>query len=321
MSSRHSQGTRALTEGALLAALTIVLYVANVYTQLLIYVIPVPVAILVVRNGLRAGAVASVVSALGVGLVLGPIDGITVLIRVALVGLVMGGLMAKPARAITTLLATAAAQAGVVITDFLIVAATSGLSPSAMLERLQNAMAEAASQSSAMYERLGVPQQALEQAKAMAELLPQWFEMFLPTILMGGALLAALIAYSTARWILRRTKVEVEALPPFGQWRLGWQWAWGLIAALLVGQLLSSVGGEILGRLVSNVVMMYVLLYTVFGMAVAWGVMEHFRVPVGFRAFLLFMVYVTPPFNWALTLAGLLDGWVDFRRLVRRRQG
>ena len=97
--------------------------------------------------------------------------------------------------------------------------------------------------------------------------------------------------------------------------------AWGLIAALLVGQLLSSVGGEILGRLVSNVVMMYVLLYTVFGMAVAWGVMEHFRVPVGFRAFLLFMVYVTPPFNWALTLAGLLDGWVDFRRLVRRRQG
>ena len=91
MSSRHSQGTRALTEGALLAALTIVLYVANVYTQLLIYVIPVPVAILVVRNGLRAGAVASVVSALGVGLVLGPIDGITVLIRVALVGLVMAG--------------------------------------------------------------------------------------------------------------------------------------------------------------------------------------------------------------------------------------
>ena len=55
LSSRHSQGTRALTEGALLAALTIVLYVANVYTQLLIYVIPVPVAILVVRNGLRAG--------------------------------------------------------------------------------------------------------------------------------------------------------------------------------------------------------------------------------------------------------------------------
>ena len=237
-----------------------------------------------------------------------PIDGITVLIRVALVGLGWGA-RSQPG-AMTTLLATAAAQAGVVITDFLIVAATSGLSPSAMLERLQNAMAEAASQSSAMYERLGVPQQALEQAKAMAELLPQWFEMFLPTILMGGALLAALIAYSTARWILRRTKVEVEALPPFGQWRLGWQWAWGLIAALLVGQLLSSVGGEILGRLVSNVVMMYVLLYTVFGMAVAWGVMEHFRGAGGLQGVPAVHGVCHSPFNWALTLAGLLDGWV-----------
>ena len=320
MSSRHSQGTRALTEGALLAALTIVLYVANVYTQLLIYVIPVPVAILVVRNGLRAGAVASVVSALGVGLVLGPIDGITVLIRVALVGLVMGGLMAKPARAMTTLLATAAAQAGVVITDFLIVAATSGLSPSAMLERLQNAMAEAASQSSAMYERLGVPQQALEQAKAMAELLPQWFEMFLPTILMGGALLAALIAYSTARWILRRTKVEVEALPPFGQWRLGWQWAWGLIAALLVGQFIlsgrrdSRAPGEQRG---------YDLRAAVHGVRDGSGLGRDgaLQGAGGLQGVPAVHGVCHSPFNWALTLAGLLDGWVDFRRLVRRRQG
>ncbi|MBP7868917.1 MAG: DUF2232 domain-containing protein, partial [Firmicutes bacterium] len=74
MNSPRTERTRALTEGALLAALTIVMYVADVYTKLLLYVIPVPVAILVIRNGIRTGILATLVAALGVGAILGPID-------------------------------------------------------------------------------------------------------------------------------------------------------------------------------------------------------------------------------------------------------
>ncbi len=319
MSSGKGQTTRALTEGALLAALTVVLYVANVYTQFLVYIIPVPVAILVVRHGLRTGAVASAVAALGIGLILGPLDAITVLIRIALVGLLMGGLMARRARALSTLLATAAAYGAVVISDLLIVAVTSRLSVSQVLDQLKQGIEQASAQVSSMYEQLGMSQQALESTRTMMEQLPQAFELFLPTILLFGAIMAALISYTAARWVLKRTKIDVEALPPFGRWRLGWAWAWGLIAALLLGQLTARVGGTAAQSATSNVIMMYVLLYTVMGASVGWGLLEHYKVSVGFRIVILVMLYMTPPFTWALALAGLLDGWMDFRRLVSRK--
>ncbi|OPZ64991.1 MAG: hypothetical protein BWY85_00866 [Firmicutes bacterium ADurb.Bin506] len=111
----------------------------------------------------------------------------------------------------------------------------------------------------------------------------------------------------------------MEALPPFGRWRLGWAWAWGLIAALLLGQLTARVGGTAAQSATSNVIMMYVLLYTVMGASVGWGLLEHYKVSVGFRIVILVMLYMTPPFTWALALAGLLDGWMDFRRLVSRK--
>ena len=318
MSSRQGQNTRALTEGALLAALTIVLYVANVYTQFLIYIIPVPVAILVVRNGLRTGGVASVVAALGVGLVLGPIDGVTVLIRVALVGLTMGVLMGRRTAAVPTLLATALASVAVVVSDFLIVAATSGLSVSQMLERTRQALTEGSSQAIALYEKMGVPAQALESFRTMTDLLPQWFQMFLPTIVLGGAMLAAVISYSAAAWVLKRTKKEVEPIPPFGEWRLSWQWSWGLIATLMLGQAASALGIGFLPTLSRNVMMSYVLLYAVMGMALAWWLLKRYNVTRGFRIFILLMVYMTPPLNWLFILAGLLDGWMDFRKLTSR---
>lgn len=303
----------------MLAALTVVLYIANVYTQLLVYIIPVPVAILVVRHGLRTGAVASAVAALGVGLVLGPVDAVTVLIRVAVVGLLMGGLMAKRARAMTALLATAAAYAAVVVSDFAIVAITSQLSMAQVLEQMRQGIEQAAAQVASMYEQLGMAPQTLESTKTMLGQLPQWFEMFLPTILLFGAIVAALISYTAARWVLRRTKVDVEALPPFGKWRLGWAWAWGIIAALLLGQLAAKLGGAAAQSAISNVIMMYVMLYTVMGASVGWGLMEHYKVPLGFRLFILIMLYMTPPFTWAFALTGLLDGWADFRKLLTRK--
>lgn len=325
MSSGQGQSTRALTEGALLAALTVVLYVANVYTAFLLYIIPVPVAILVVRHNLRTGAVASAVAALGVGLILGPVDALTVFIRVALVGLLMGGMMAKRAKALTSLFTTAAAYAVVVIADLVIVAAASKISLAEFLAQTREGMKLAASQASSIYEQLGMAPAARESAQAMLDQLPQWFEMFLPTILLFGAIVAALVSYTAARWVLKRTKIDIEALPPFGKWRLGWSWAWGLIAALLLGQLAAALGaagtsGGLVQSAASNVIMMYMMLYTVMGASVAWGVMEHYKISVAFRIFLLIMFYMTPPFTWAFALAGLLDGWADFRKLLSRKR-
>lgn len=318
MKSPRAQRTRALTEGALLAALTIVLYVADIYTKLLLYVIPVPVAILVIRNGARTGAIATAVSALGVSLILGPIDGLIVLVRVGFIGIALGALLARKRPWLITLAGTSAASLAAFVSDFLLVSWSTGLSPGAMVAKVQETFVEAGQRTMELYQKMGVPQESLGLVQQMTEAMPVWFKTFLPAVLAIGAVFSAAIAYAAARWILIRMKRDVEPIPAFADWRIDWRWAWGLIGALLLAYAIPSVDLGFARTLATNVIAVYVMIYAVQGIAVLWSVLGSMGVPKGLRAVIAGFLYLTPTLNWLLPMAGLLDGWLDFRKLMSR---
>ncbi len=318
MNSPRVQRTRALTEGALLAALTIVLYVADIYTKLLLYVIPVPVAILVVRNGMRTGAIATAVSALGVSLILGPIDGLIVLVRVGFIGIALGALLARKRSWLITLAGTAVASLTAFVSDFLLISWSTGLSPAAMAQKVQETFVEAGQRTMELYQKMGVPQESLGMIGQMTENIPVWLKTFLPAVLAIGALFSAAIAYAAARWILIRMKRDVEAVPPFADWRIDWRWAWGLIGALVLGYAIPGVNLGFVRSLAVNAVVVYVMVYTVQGIAVLWSLLGSMNVPKGLRTVIAVFLYLTPPLNWLLPMVGLLDGWLDFRKLMSR---
>ncbi len=318
MNSPRTERTRALTEGALLAALTIVMYVADVYTKLLLYVIPVPVAILVIRNGIRTGILATLVAALGVGAILGPIDGLIVLVRVGFIGIALGALLARKRSWLISLAGTSVAGLAAFVSDFLLASWASGLSPGAMIARLQEGLAEAGQRTLELYQKIGVPQESLGLVKQMMELMPVWLKTFLPAVLAIGAVFSASIAYAATRWILVRMKRDVEPIPPFVDWRIDWRFAWGLIGALVLAYAVPGANLGFVRSLAVNAVAVYVMIYSLFGIAVLWSVLASMNVPKGFRVIIALFIYMTPPFNWLLPMAGLLDGWLDFRKLASR---
>ena len=318
MNSPRTERTRALTEGALLAALTIVMYVADVYTKLLLYVIPVPVAILVIRNGIRTGVLATLVAALGVGAILGPIDGLIVLVRVGFIGIALGALLARKRSWLISLAGTSVAGLAAFVSDFLLASWVSGLSPGAMIARLQEGLAEAGQRTLELYQKIGVPQESLGLVKQMMELMPVWLKTFLPAVLAIGAVFSASIAYAATRWILVRMKRDVEPIPPFVDWRIDWRFAWGLIGALVLAYAVPGANLGFVRSLAVNAVAVYVMIYSLFGIAVLWSVLASMNVPKGFRVIIALFIYMTPPFNWLLPMAGLLDGWLDFRKLASR---
>jgi uncharacterized protein YybS (DUF2232 family) len=119
------------------------MYVADIYTKLLLYVIPVPVAILVIRNGVRTGVLATLVAALGVGAILGPIDGLIVLVRVGFIGIALGALLARKRPWVISLAGTSVASLAAFVSDFLLASWASGLSPGAMIVKVQEGLTEA----------------------------------------------------------------------------------------------------------------------------------------------------------------------------------
>ncbi len=318
MNSPRTERTRALTEGALLAALTIVMYVADIYTKLLLYVIPVPVAILVIRNGIRTGVLATLVAALGVSAILGPIDGLIVLVRVGFIGIALGALLARKRSWLISLASTSAASLAAFVSDFLLASWASGLSPGAMIARVQQAFIEAGQSTMELYQKMGVPQESLGLIRQMTELMPVWLKTFLPAVLVIGAVFSASIAYAATRWILVRMKRDVEPIPPFADWRIDWRFAWGLIGALLLAYAVPGVNLGFVRSLAVNAVAVYVMIYSLFGIAVLWSVLGSMNVPKWLRVIIALFIYMTPPFNWLLPMAGLLDGWLDFRKLASR---
>ena len=318
MNSPRTERTRALTEGALLAALTIVMYVADIYTKLLLYVIPVPVAILVIRNGVRTGVLATLVAALGVGAILGPIDGLIVLVRVGFIGIALGALLARKRPWVISLAGTSVASLAAFVSDFLLASWASGLSPGAMIVKVQEGLTEAGQRTMELYQKIGVPEESLGLVKQMMELMPVWLKTFLPSVLVIGAVFSAAIAYAATRWILVRMKRDVEPIPPFADWKIDWRFAWGLIAALVLAYAVPGVNLGFVRSLAVNAVVVYVMIYSLFGISVLWSVLGSMNVPRGFSVIIALFIYMTPPFNWLLPMAGLLDGWLDFRKLASR---
>ena len=82
--------TRSLTEGAMLGALTVLLTLLGEYLSIPALIVPVPLILLVYRQGFRWGIVTSVVSALVTGLVTGHVfAGLSIIIW-GFVGVALG---------------------------------------------------------------------------------------------------------------------------------------------------------------------------------------------------------------------------------------
>src|SRR2546421_5424540 len=85
---------RGLTEGAILAALVAVLALAANYVPLVglaaNFLCPIPLAVLMIRHGLRVAALATVVAIAIGSAISGPVTGVLILLGFAPVGLAIG---------------------------------------------------------------------------------------------------------------------------------------------------------------------------------------------------------------------------------------
>jgi uncharacterized protein YybS (DUF2232 family) len=299
--------------------LTVLIYVLNFYTRLLTIVLPVPAAVMVVRHDLRTGATATLASALGVTVLLGPVEGLIVLASVGFIGLTLGSCIARRLSWVRTIGITAVAAAAMIIVDFLAGAAVVGMSPSRALAEMERIMVESWEQSLALYSRLGMSEAGLKPIRDMLEWLPKMVRMLLPAVVIGGAVTLASFSYAATRMVLVRTRREVDPIPPFMTWKLPWYWAWGFIIGLLAAQAGAYFSSEVLTAIGLNFTSLFQIIFSVQGLAVLWFVLDRYGIPKGAKFVIVAMIVMSSALLTILPLVGLLDGWFDFRKRLAAR--
>ena len=305
-------GTRArsLTEGALLAALTVALALIMTYVPvaggLAAFLVPTPTAVLVVRRDLRTALLSSIVAGLLLFAFLGPLGAVMGWIQIAGIGLPLGyGFRQRwaPWRTllVTTIVLGLVALVGIVTAIYL-----SGFNP---LDMILRSYRESGEWAWSLYGRAGVLPPGIDSRE---DFLAWWnsvvdaVAMLLPVGLIAGYAAFALITYALNKTVLERLGHPAPAVTPFSQWQLpGWS-LYAFAAAMGLVFLLGRAEGSLAQAVATNVMYAVLLVFAVNGSACAYAFLQRWGASRRLAALLLglaILLGLLMPLAWL----GLLD--------------
>jgi uncharacterized protein YybS (DUF2232 family) len=318
--------TQGLTEGAILAALVALLVVASRYFPpfaiVAQYLCPVPLAMLVIRHGVRIAAIAGVVAAL-IGVVLGgPLLGLAILIGVAPMGIAIG-LGTRQRWDPVRIIALAAVVAFVSIAfSFAGVLAGGPSGAAGMLKEMNASIERSIEWSTQLYGRMGIPlaeqQKKAQELRQSIRLLPYVF----PAMLLMGAVAAAWVNYEVSRRILRRFGYQLATLPPMRTWRVPSAAAWllplALVAVVVSGWLGRPPIAETVGQ---SLLITLSIAFTMNGLIAVWVILRNFDLSTRECTIVTVALGLFSSGLPVLALALVVLGLIDSLQHVRDRWG
>lgn len=317
--------TRGLVEGALLAALTVVLSLITAYVPFVqlfsAVMVPAPTVVLAVRHGPRLALLSTVAAGLILFTILGPVGAVLGWLHVAGIGVPLGtgirrGWPAAWTVGVTTVAFLLLALAGVGAALLV-----SGINPiTASLEAYRAVGATTYD----LYGRLGlVP----DDPGVRDEFVATWNELLdaALTLLPVGLLFAytgfSLLTYSLNKAVLARLgRHDVPALPPFAGWQAPPWTVYAFAAAAGLYLVHGELGIEAAGPVLYNVLTGFMFGFSILGAAAAYAFLRSWRLGRGVATIILVMLFLS---RLAVVLAwlGLLDAGLRLRERFLRRDG
>jgi len=164
------------------------------------------------------------------------------------------------------------------------------------------------------YEEMGLEPEKVAQLKEYGKILTNVLEMIYPALSIIGSGLVVYIAVVFSRPLFRLGGVQYPDFAPMGQWQSHDFLVWGVIAAGFA--LFLSTGGI---RFVAiNGLIVMAVIYVFHGLAIVLFFFNKYNVPHWVRFGVYLLILFQQIFWIVLSLAGLFDQWIDFRKIHKR---
>lgn len=322
MDSRSS--IRSLVEGAFSAALATLLALMGIYLPIISglfdLVWTVPLTVLVIRQDIRLGVLALLVSGLLILMLSDPLRAVFLLIQFGAVGLFYGiAFKRRMAPGISLLIGMVTAGACMVAVAFIGFWLT-GIN----WAEIQRQLYANIDPMMDLYRQLGLLQSYAQKGiteEVFRQEITRWVGVMLrllPGILISGAALGAVANYYAAYAVLKRLRIPVVKVAPFREWQLPWYLTWGVIlgfAAWLGGDYLQIAWLATIGQ---NILMVYAPFLMIFGLSVGCFYYTTSRLPKWLKVVLVVLaVFYMHVSLLMLIMLGLFDPLFDYRKLRR----
>jgi uncharacterized protein YybS (DUF2232 family) len=307
----RSDNTRVLVESALLVAISTLFCVLDAYIPIFALVYPLPIVILVVRRGLRAGVWATVVTIAATSMFVGPFQGLLVFTKVGIIGITLAQCIRKQFSPVKTVAITAVAVAVSMAFTIGVNLLIGGFGIEETWEMMQKSMDSAIE----FYRRIGVAESEISRMETYLSQITEAAKIVLPASLLMVVVTVAGFNYLVARLILGKLGHKLAELKPFSKWRLSWHYGWGYVAGLILASIGQVAAVPLVSNIGTNVMSVFGMVFLVQGAAVAWYFFDKYKLlPIAKWLIMIFIV-LNPTLLQILSWAGVLDAWLDFRKL------
>ena len=309
-----------LTESGLLTALSVVLALMAVYLPfigiLLVLFWPLPLVVLTVRQGLRWGIMATLVTGILMGLFMEPMLALRLVITYGLAGLVLGWAFAQGFSGVKTFLLTIlAAILGQVVSVGLLLLVMDVNPLTMQVEMLQSSF----DTSLQLYEGMGMSEEALAKTRAEIEQGLQMLTYLFPLVFIIIGLLYGGVAYVTGGKILKRLGHNVPQFPPVHEWRLPQAFLY-LFGFALVGLYWGGTRQIMwLYQISLNANALAIIAGLVQGLVLLHCLFRHFRVSLFLRIVFYVFILMNPFLAQVVAMTGLIDMIFDYRQRFSAR--
>ncbi len=300
--------TRSITEGAMLAAITVLLAIIGEYVGLPALIIPVPLTLLVFRHGYRLGIAMSIASAVVASLVSAHVlSGVTIVIW-GFLGIALGMALREKFSFPKTLAVGIVAN---MVSLGLQVLFYSLLFGTNLFQDMAELFTSTFDQAISFYQSLGVTSEALLQLETMRTTAKMIVEWGLPAIILISSVVTTFINMAVVRLVLRRMGTQVPWVKPFIYWRLP---RWSVLTFILSLLLLSyDKGAEgIVYRIGFNLMLLQAPAFLIVGIAIAWYYFNRWKVPTVLRIILVYFIAMGPLFL-GVVIAAMVDSIYSLR--------
>lgn len=312
----QSNSTKSLIEGALLAAINVILSLMAIYMPIMgtfaTLVWPVPIVILVVRHGIRTATLSMIVAGIIVAMVSGPFQAVGIVLGFGILGLVIGWTIKKDASPFKVIAFGSVASMISILILMLISMWVIGINP---ITQELDILKESISMTTEFYNKLGVDPKAIETTVESFNKALDILPLIIPAIFIIASVFDAFLTYMITKAVMSRMGQKLRDFTPFVLWRFPDY----TVAIFLLGSVLVMLEPYwpkgILKAIGMNLVIVFGCILFLQGLSLLTYYLAKFNVGKFFRAIIAFFVLFNPLFLQIVFFAGFFDVLFNFRKI------
>ena len=305
--------TRALTEGAILAAITALLGVISYYIPfftLIIFVWPIPIIILGKRHGVRTSILATLAAGVLLSLFTPIIYSIPIVLMYGILGIVLGYAYYKEMNMAKSILMGYIAA---LLSTILLLQFYSMITGISIITEIGQTMKLAMDEVNSLYQSMGIdPSTMNDVVKKMDDVIATMSQLF-PAILLIIPMIVTFVNMFISEKILKRLGYDVIKIIPFRKWRVPNHASLGLFLILMVGMLGQYFGLTNFDIVFQNLLYLAFMVFLVQGLSFIAHIFYVKNIAKGIRIFSFIIIFIMPMVQSLIQLIGLLDIMFNIR--------